>query len=392
MKIKDTNLNYTLNVVARWFVGLVFLFSSFVKGVDPMGTAFKVQEYMTAWSIGSLTFEWALPLAGVLSVGLICAEFLVGVLLIFNAYRRLSAWLLALMMLFFTVTTLVDAMTNKVTDCGCFGDAVKLTNWQTFWKNIVLDVPTVWIVLTRNLRRKRRFERDGIVFITALSAMLVFAVYNIRHEPVIDFRPWKIGNKMIEEREAMNHLYLRNLETGEETTVDYLNGDWASVPEEYKDFSRWEIVRSTSDDPFEIKAPGFSMMDMEGNDHAAEMLPAEAGLLIVTVHHLEKMDDKGAREVRRAMMQAEENGIDIVMLTSALPEEVQDWLYTNDINDLDYYFADATAIETMMRGNPGFMYVKDATVVDKGRKSADVMEAGLKALAATDDNETTDIN
>ena len=103
--MKDTNLNYTLNVVARWFVGLVFLFSSFVKGVDPMGTAFKVQEYMTAWSIGGLTFEWALPLADLASVALICAEFLVGMLLITNAYRRLSAWLLVLMMLFFTVTT-----------------------------------------------------------------------------------------------------------------------------------------------------------------------------------------------------------------------------------------------------------------------------------------------
>ena len=368
--MKDTKLNYTLNVAARWFVGLVFLFSSFVKGVDPMGTAFKVQEYMTAWSIGSLTFEWALPLADLMSVALICAEFLVGVLLITNAYRRLSAWLLVLMMAFFTVTTFIDALTNKVTDCGCFGDAVKLTNWQTFWKNIVLDVPTVWIFLSRNLRRKRRFERDGLVFIAATAAMLVFAIYNIRHEPVIDFRPWKIGNRMIEERAAMNHLFLRNLETGEEVTVDYLNGDWASVPEEYKDFSRWEIVRSTSDDPFEIKAPGFSMMDMEGEDRAVDLLPADDGLLIVTVHHLADVDDNGVREVRMALRVAEENGIRIVMLTSALPEEVQNWLYENKIDGLDYLFADATAIETMMRGNPGFMYVKDATVVDKGRKVA----------------------
>ena len=80
--MKDTKLNYTLNIIARWFVGLVFLFSSFSKGVDPLGTAFKVQEYMTAWSIGSFTFEWALPLANFLSVTLICAEFVVGVLLL----------------------------------------------------------------------------------------------------------------------------------------------------------------------------------------------------------------------------------------------------------------------------------------------------------------------
>ncbi len=370
--MKNTNLNYALNVVARWFVGLVFLFSSFTKGVDPMGTAFKVQEYMTAWSIGSLTFEWALPFANLLSVGLICAEFLIGVLLIFNAYRRLSAWGLALMMLFFTVTTLIDALTNKVTDCGCFGDAVKLTNWQTFWKNIVLDVPTVWIVLTRNLRRKRRFERDGIVFIAGVAAMLVFAIYNIKHEPVIDFRPWKIGNRMIEEHEAMNHLFLRNLESGEETVVDYPNGGWNEVLEEYKDFSKWEITRSTSDEPFEVMAPGFAMMDLEGNDHATELLPAEDGMLIVTIHHLEKVDEKGIREVRRAMRIAEENDLRIVLLTSALPEEIQAWLYENQLDGLDFLFADATAIETMMRGNPGFMFVKDAVVVDKGRKAGEV--------------------
>ncbi len=366
--MKDTKLNYTLNVVARWFVGLVFLFSSFVKGVDPMGTTYKVQEYMTAWSIGNLTFEWAMPLAGVLSVGLVCAEFIIGVLLITNAYRRLSAWGLAAMMLFFTVTTLIDAITNKVTDCGCFGDAVKLTNWQTFWKNVVLDVPTVWIVLTRNLRRKRRFERDGLIFIAGLAAMLIFAIYNIKHEPVIDFRPWKIGNVMIEEREAMNHMTMQNNETGEQITVDYLNGHWDEVDEQYKDFSKWEILSSTSDEPFEIKAPGFTMMDIEGNDHATDLLPAEDGLLIVTVHHLEDLDAKGTAEIESALAMAEENGIQIVMLTAALPEDVQAWLYQNKIYGLDYLFADATAIETMMRGNPGFMYVKNATVVDKRRK------------------------
>ena len=241
MKVKDTNFNYSLNVIARWFVGLVFLFSSFTKGVDPMGTAFKVQEYMTAWSIGGLTFEWALPMANLLSVTLICAEFLVGILLIFNAYRRLSAWLLVLMMLFFTVTTFIDALTNKVTDCGCFGDAVKLTNWQTFWKNIVLDVPTLWIFLTRNLRRKRRFERDGVVFITAVAAMLVFEIYNIKHEPVIDFRPWKIGNRMMDtdtNEGVKSYVTYRNMESGE--TEEFESSQLMARMEDPEWAEKWE--------------------------------------------------------------------------------------------------------------------------------------------------------
>ncbi len=371
--MKYTRTNYTLNVVCRWAVGLVFLFSSFVKGVDPMGTAFKVQEYMTAWSIGGLTFEWALPLADLASVALICAEFLVGVLLITNAYRRLSAWLLVLMMLFFTVTTLADAITNKVTDCGCFGDAVKLTNWQTFWKNVALDVPTVWIFLTRNMLYKRRFERDGLILIFSVAAMLVFEIYNIKHEPVIDFRPWKIGNKMmdLESTEGMkSYVTYRNTQTGE--SEEFESAQLMDRLADSKWAAEWEWESSRVVDPREIAAPGFSMLDLEGEDRAMDLLPAEDGMLIVTVHHIDKVKDKGVAEVKRAVAMAEDNGIRIVMLTSALPEEVQAWMADNDISGLDYLFADATAIETMMRGNPGFMYVKNATVVDKKRKAVEL--------------------
>lgn len=371
--MKDTKLNYTLNVVCRWAVGLVFLFSSFVKGVDPLGTTFKVQEYMTAWTIGGMTFEWALPLASLLSVALICAEFLVGVLLITNAYRQLSAWLLVAMMLFFTVTTFVDALTNKVTDCGCFGDAVKLTNWQTFWKNIVLDVPTVWIFLTRGLRYRRRVERDSIILLAAVAAMLVFEMYNIKNEPIIDFRPWKVGNKMMdtESTEGMkSYVTYRNTVTGE--TEEF---ESALLMEKMKEdgwTDRWEWVSSRVVDPREIAAPGFSMMDLEGEDHSIDLLPAEDGMVIVTIHHLEKINDKGVAEVQRALTMAEDNGVRIVLLTAALPEEIQAWMAENSITGLDYLFADATAIETMMRGNPGFMYIKDATVMAKSRNAEEV--------------------
>ena len=252
--IKETKLNYSLNVLARWFVGLVFVFSSLTKGVDPMGTTFKVQEYMTAWSVGGFTFEWALPLAGALSVALICAEFLVGILLITNAYRRLSAWLLVLMMLFFTVTTFIDALTNKVTDCGCFGDAVKLTNWQTFWKNVVLDVPTLWIFLTQKLRYRRRFERDGIIFMAAVAAMLIFEVYNIKHEPIIDFRPWKIGNQMMEIGEdttPKSYLTYRNVATGE--TMEFESAKLMEYAADPQWMEQWEWEASRVESPYDIQ-------------------------------------------------------------------------------------------------------------------------------------------
>lgn len=371
--MKDTNFNHVLHIVCRWIVGMVFLFSSFTKAVDPMGTAFKIQEYMTAWSIGSFTFEWALPLAGVLSVVMICAEFLVGVMLLTNSFGSFTAWLLALMMLFFTATTLIDAITNKVTDCGCFGDALKLTNWQTFWKNIVLDIPTVWIFACRNLRRRSRFERDSIVLLSAVAVILVFEMYNIKHEPVIDFRPWKEGNRMmdLDNTEGMkSYVTYRHQSTGVTTEFESAQlMDSLSDPE-WADQWQWECSRVV--DPREIAAPGFAMLDLEGDDHAMEILPADDGLVIITIHHIDKVKADGVREIRRAMSVAEDNGIRCILLTSALPEEVQAWMTDNDISGLDYLFADATAIETMMRGNPGLMYIKDATVVKKTRKALDL--------------------
>ena len=361
--MKDTKLNYTLNVVARWFVGLVFLFSSFSKGVDPLGTAFKVQEYMTAWSVGSLTFEWALPLANFLSVALICAEFVVGVLLITGSFRRLSAWMLAAMMLFFTVTTLIDAITNKVTDCGCFGDAVKLTNWQTFWKNIVLDVPTVWIFMTQKLRYRPRFERDMIVLLVSVALMVGFEVYNITNEPCIDFRSWKVGNRMIETDESLqmkSYMTYKNLQSGEEVEIE--TKDWAA----YQDTTLWQLTGTRVVDPHEIKADGFSMLDMDGSDMAVDLLCSPDYLIIATLPHpnLDKVSAKGLRALKAVNEMAMDKDIQMVVLASALPEDVQSFIYDNGLQ-LDFYGADEKAILVMARAMPAFVLMKDGVVMGK---------------------------
>lgn len=361
--VKDTSCNYTLNVLARVFVGLVFLFSSFVKGVDPMGTSFKIQEYMTAWSIGGLSFDWALPMADFLAVALVTAEFIVGVLLLTNSFRRLSAWLLALMMLFFTVTTLIDALTNKVTDCGCFGDAVKLTNWQTFWKNVILDVPTVWIFLTRNLRRQRRFERDSLIFILSGAAMVAFAIFNICNEPCIDFRPWKVGNQMMQTDPSLkmeSFVSYRDRQTGEVVEVESVRcADYEN------DSVRWECVGTRVVDPHEIQAPGFSMLDQSGDDWAMDLIGSPDSLVIVTIHHLDKMDAKGTDAINRLTRWSEQEGLQLVFLTSALVEQMQAFLHEQGIDQFDFYFADATAIETMARSNPGVLLLKDGRVIGK---------------------------
>ena len=369
IEIKETKLSNTLNVVSRWIVGLVFLFSSFVKGVDPMGTMFKVEDYMTSWELFGSSFEWALPLAGFLAVALICAEFLVGVMLITNAFRVLSAWLLSAMMLFFTCSTFYDAMTDLVKDCGCFGDAIKLSNWETFWKNVVLDVFTVVIFLTRNHRKQRRMERDLIVVVLALVAMVVFCVYNIKHEPVIDFRPWKVGNKVVTEQEEQNVIRYVNKQTGEPQELRYKTGEWDTAWNAYsRDTMTWRYDTMWHVPPFEVKADGFSMMDHENADHAVEMLTSEEGTLIITVYDLDAVDEQAAADMRKAVDMAMEKGFSAVVLSSD-PDRIPGWLIDHSMTDVEYYLSDATAIKTILRGNPGYLFVRGGVVVDKGREA-----------------------
>lgn len=359
-------MNWSLNVVARVVVGLVFIFSSFVKGVDPMGTSFKITEYLTAWSFFGMSFDWLVPLATFMAMALIVVEFTIGVMLLFGAFRRVSAWALVLMMLFFTFTTLFDAITNEVTDCGCFGDAIKLTNWQTFWKNVALDVPTVWIFLTRNLRRKQRFERDVLITLFAMVAMVLFGLYNINNEPCIDFRSWKVGNQMIdldENAEVKSYVTYVNKETGERD--EFLSEELVKRMEDPAWEAQWEWESSRVEDPHEIKADGFSMLDMDMNDHAKELIGSEDYLLIATIHHLDKVNEDGLEGLEDAAEWAQEHGVQMVLLTSALAEEVQSFLYAYQMDDIDFYFADATAIETMARSNPGFLLLKRGKVLGK---------------------------
>ena len=370
--IAENKTTKTLRIISRWFVGLVFIFSSFTKGVDPLGTAFKVEEYMTAWSFGSISFEWALPLAPFLSMALITAEFLVGVLLLTGSFRKLSAWLLLLMMAFFTITTLYDAISNKVSDCGCFGDFVKLTNWETFWKNVVLDVPTVFIFITRRWPRRKSLERDILVSIAAIAAMVIFGLYNINNEPVLDFRPWKVGNVMIanldEGLETTNEVTYRNKATGEFVTMD--SKELTKQSPEW--FEQWEWVGTSTISPYEIRDPkndsvvSFPLMDADGNDYTIDIIGATDGpVLVCTIHHIGEVDERGISAIAEAKQLAEERGIRFAIITNAEENEILELLYQNDMIDAEYFFGDEKALEAMLRSNPGFIVLHNATVKGK---------------------------
>lgn len=180
--------NFAL-VVCRFLVGALFIFSSFTKGVDPLGTKYKMLDYLAVYGM-----TWLNDAALVLAFLLILAEFIVGICLLTNILPRLATLGATLLMLFFTFTTLFDALYDLVPDCGCFGTAIKMSNWQTFYKNLVIDAVLIPLVLNnKQLKNSLKLPTQFIIAIAYAMAFLAFEVYNYRHLPVVDFMNWKVG-------------------------------------------------------------------------------------------------------------------------------------------------------------------------------------------------------
>ena len=206
--------------VARILVGITFVFSGFVKGIDPWGSTYKFTDYFNAMGM-----EWMLWAAFPLGVILALAEFTIGIALLFNIFIRFFSWLALLFMAIFLPLTLWVAIKNPVTDCGCFGDALVITNWQTFYKNVVLAILAVIVVVYRK-KMNDLFNRKiaNVLGISSLIAYCIIVYYSYNHLPVFDFRPYKVGvnipDAMIMPEDApqdvyKNIFYYENKNTGE---------------------------------------------------------------------------------------------------------------------------------------------------------------------------------
>ena len=181
--------------ISRVLVGITFLFSGFVKAIDPLGTTYKIQDYLEVMGLA-----WFNELALVASFALITAEFLAGALLVTNINLKLGLWLSTLLMVAMTPLTLWIALENPVTDCGCFGDAIILSNWATFWKNIVLDllILAIWLLQRRVYRPWLTSFPSWTLTITFSLITIGMGIHSLNNLPFIDFRPYKIGNDILE--------------------------------------------------------------------------------------------------------------------------------------------------------------------------------------------------
>ena len=346
--------------VSRYLLGLLFLFSGFVKGVDPLGTAYRVEDYFIAFGL-----DWMMPSAVFFSFVLNAAELVLGGLLVLNIKPKLTAWLVMLMMLFFTLTTLNDAFNNPVPDCGCFGDALLMSNWQTFYKNLVINVLVLIIFLNRDqLKVSYRNSTEWTLGFALIALFIGFQYLNYINLPMVDFRSWKVGNRLFAENPQPVKYYLtfKNNETGE--TKEYLSPDYPFNDAEWVE--KWEFVNQRVEDPNRIPGMDLAIIDFAGQDVTNDYLKNPDYQFFVVAWDLASTNTESFKKIEQLYKQAEGNGYSFIVLTATLPEKIQYFLEKENLTfDMMFFNADDIALKTMIRSNPGLILIKNGEVIEK---------------------------
>jgi uncharacterized membrane protein YphA (DoxX/SURF4 family) len=342
----------------RIFVGIVFIFSGFVKGIDPLGTVFKMNDYFLAFDQ-----PWAMQFSLPLSIFLCAVEFMIGVSLFFNLMIRKSAWLLLPMMIFFTILTFFDATYNIVPDCGCFGDAVKLTNVQTFIKNLVLMCFVVPIFAWRNKYRSLLSSAGewAVLGIIALAFTLL-SVWCYRYLPVVDFMSWKVGNTINKTGSADARFYVtyKNIKTGEEK--EYLAPDYPWNDSVW--MSEWVFLSQRAEDPSAGNGMALMAEDAAGNDVTPSITGNPDYQFIFVTYDLEGADPENFTKILPLYKQVEAAGYSFVCISNALPEVIREFRMANG-TAFEFYSADDVVLKTMVRSNPGLILIKNGIVIEK---------------------------
>ncbi|MDR1860681.1 MAG: DoxX family protein [Bacteroidales bacterium] len=349
---------------ARIITAAVFLFSGFTKGVDLYGAGYKLEDYFYAWNMAGLA-PWALTLATVQAF----LEFAMGAALLCNIFMRLTALLSLLAMLFFTALTFVIALTNPVSDCGCFGDALVLTNWQTFFKNLVL-LPLSGLVFCYRREYGDSKRVPGLCVGAALmAAFAVMCWWSYNHLPLLDFRPFHIGANIPESMaippDAKPDVYktefwYRNVATGKVQKFDADDIPW-------QDSLSWQFERAESKllkRGFHPKINSFSIQTLEGQDVTGFILQQPSELYLLTLRNPAAIKPETLARIRALNATANSRQIPVLCLTSAPREDIRQFMNNNELL-LDIYFADDTTLKTMIRSDPGLFLLKNGTILQK---------------------------
>jgi uncharacterized membrane protein YphA (DoxX/SURF4 family) len=360
--MQKSNLINVLLWISRVFFGIVFIFSGFVKTIDPLGSTYKFQDYFVAFDLAWL-FPVALPLAIVLS-GM---EFLIGMAVLLGLKMRYSALGGLLFMLFFTPLTLYIAIYEPVSDCGCFGDALIISNWATFYKNIFISAAAIFIFYHRKKFKPIWSEKKDWYFIVLIALFVTsLSIYCLRNLPIIDFRPWKIGNNIgemlqpLQEEIAEYSFIYKNKTTGEQK--EFSIGQLSEIGDEWEFIDRKEtIIQEFIDAP----VGDFVIQDEYGFDIAEEIIGNPEFQFLLIVYDVHRTNERAfAKKINEFAKMAEEDNISFVALTGSSFDDME--LFRHKIQAAyPFYQVDAIKLKTMIRANPGLILMKDWVVLGK---------------------------
>jgi uncharacterized membrane protein YphA (DoxX/SURF4 family) len=344
--------------ISRIIAGLVFIFSSLSKGVDPLGFTYRLEDYFIAYHL-----EFFMPMALLLTIILCTLEFSIGVMLLLNLRMKITAWLLVLMMVFFTCLTFYDALYSPVPDCGCFGDAIKLTNWQTFYKNVVLIILAFLVFIYRG--KFSGFMKPANQWLTTFIFAAIFAAFSAYcylHLPVIDFTEWKVGNKLYAENPKPVRYFLTYKDKKTGVSKEYLSPDYP-----YND-SVWmennEFVSQRVEDPNQYYGKSLVITDTAQNAVTESIIRNPGYQLVVNSYNLDEANIGAFKKINEFSAKAASLNIPTAVLVSAEPVDINRFSHQNQLS-LDFYLTDDILLKTMVRSNPGIILLKAGVIIDK---------------------------
>ena len=353
-------MKYLVNI-SRILVGLLFIFSGLIKINDPVGFSFKLEEYFgpTVFNIDFL-LPYVLPLA----IFIVVLEVLLGVFLLIGLKKEFTIYSLFAMIVFFTFLTWYSAYFNKVTDCGCFGDAIKLTPWESFTKDVILLVLIVIIMIGLKYI-KPLFNNKLLYIFPSIALIFCLAIVNqvLSHLPLIDFRPYKVGANIIDnmvipedsKKAVFRYDWLFNI-NGEKKVIS-TSGNF---PDSEGTFV--SVETELIEEGYEPPILDFSME--LGDIDYTDVLMKEQKLIIFVFYNISKTNNDAIVGLKETLELAVINDYKVIGLTASGEIDVNSFESENDI-DIDFYFCDETALKTIVRSNPAAIKLHEGTIIQK---------------------------
>lgn len=358
--------------ISRFLVGVLFIFSGLIKLNDPIGFSYKLDEYFAP---DVLNMTWMQPWALHFAVFMVILETMLGVALLMGYWKKLTSWLLLLMILFFTFLTFYSAYFHKVTDCGCFGDAIKMTPWESFGKDVILTVLILIIFLNQKyIHPIMPNPARSVVMALALMVCIFLSYFVLHHLPIIDFRPYAVGKSIPEGMKSAEEMgkeppeygtvyYLKNVETGKEKQVTgkaYVDDKWYEK-KEWKmeaDKTKSVLVKEGYTPPIHD-----FLLTMNDQDITDSLLNAPEIFILVS-YDLNKTDKGAYSHVDEFAAKAQQNDVPFWGLCANLEDEVAEKRQELQIN-FPMGTMDGTTLKTIIRANPGVLLLKKGIIIAK---------------------------